>query len=255
MVTLEVTWMEMERINDNLIKVSIDAVDLDERGVNFLDLVSGQENIERFFYSILEEVDVDRHFRESEAVTFQVIPNKKGLELYISRNNFENPEEFFSEEMMNHLFKQKDEDKEDSPSVKKTDQESLSNKEQLENFDLVDYLKKEFSEELNETDLEENENFRPNEDVVVRFETINDFISLAKDMVDYDMTSNLYYMSESYYLALDEVSEAVNDTQLHLIILKMFDYGQDVTVSEAYLQEHGRLIRKTDAITFFADKF
>ena len=44
--------MEMERINENLIKVMIGLDDLEERGINFLDLIGDQSRIEKFFYSI-----------------------------------------------------------------------------------------------------------------------------------------------------------------------------------------------------------
>ena len=78
--------MEMERINDNTIRVSIGNEDLAERGITFLDLLGNQKQIESFFYSILEEVDVDEQFQETDSVTFQVLPNQDGLELFISKN-------------------------------------------------------------------------------------------------------------------------------------------------------------------------
>ena len=78
--------MDMERINDNTIRVSIGNEDLEERGITFLDLLGNQKQIESFFYSILEEVDVDEQFQETDSVTFQVLPNQDGLELFISKN-------------------------------------------------------------------------------------------------------------------------------------------------------------------------
>ena len=51
--------MEMENINENTIRVLIENSDLEERGITFLDLLGNQKQIESFFYSILEEVDVD----------------------------------------------------------------------------------------------------------------------------------------------------------------------------------------------------
>lgn len=77
--------MEMENINENTIRVLIENSDLEERGITFLDLLGNQKQIESFFYSILEEVDVDNQFHESDAITFQVLPNGNGLELFISK--------------------------------------------------------------------------------------------------------------------------------------------------------------------------
>ena len=71
--------MEMEHINENTIRVLIGHEDLEERGVSFLDLLGNHKEIENFFYSILEEVDIEEEFRGSEAVTFQVLPKGDGL--------------------------------------------------------------------------------------------------------------------------------------------------------------------------------
>ena len=78
--------MEVEHINDDTVRVYIRSEDLAERGFTFVDLLGGHKEVESFFYSILEEVDVDNQFKGSEAVTFQVIPKGDGLELYISKN-------------------------------------------------------------------------------------------------------------------------------------------------------------------------
>ena len=79
--------MEIEHINDDTIRVRIENADLEARGYTFLDLLGNQKQIETFFYSILEEVDIDDEFQESDAVTFQVMPNRNGLELFISKNS------------------------------------------------------------------------------------------------------------------------------------------------------------------------
>ncbi len=68
--------MEMERINENTIRVLIGNDDLDKRGITVLDLLGNHKQIESFFYSILEEVDKDHQFQNNDAVTFQVLPNQ-----------------------------------------------------------------------------------------------------------------------------------------------------------------------------------
>ena len=73
--------MEMERINEDTIRVVVTNDDLAERSISVIDLLGNQEEIERFFYNILEEVDVEHDFENNEAVTFQVLPNRNGLEL------------------------------------------------------------------------------------------------------------------------------------------------------------------------------
>ncbi|MCK8624767.1 adaptor protein MecA [Apilactobacillus xinyiensis] len=81
--------MEMERINEDTIRVLINNDDLDERGITVLDLLGNRKQIEGFFYSILEEVDSEHQFQKDGAVTFQVLPNKNGLELFISKGEID----------------------------------------------------------------------------------------------------------------------------------------------------------------------
>ena len=77
--------MEMEYINENTIRVFIDTDDLIERGISFMDIMSNQNEVEHFFMSILEEVDVSQKFQHTEAITFQVMPKRNGIDLYISK--------------------------------------------------------------------------------------------------------------------------------------------------------------------------
>lgn len=57
--------MEMERINDNTIRVLLGNEDLAARGITVLDLLGNHKQIEGFFYSILEEVDKDHSLRQT----------------------------------------------------------------------------------------------------------------------------------------------------------------------------------------------
>ena len=46
--------MEMEKINDNTIRVLLENEDLTERGITVLDLLGNQSEIESFFFSIMD---------------------------------------------------------------------------------------------------------------------------------------------------------------------------------------------------------
>ena len=62
--------MEMEKINENTMRVTLGKEDLAERGISILDLIGNQHDVEDFFYSILDEVDTDHECRDNGAVTF-----------------------------------------------------------------------------------------------------------------------------------------------------------------------------------------
>ena len=126
--------MEMERINEDTIKVLIMPEDLEERGINFLELISNHARIEQFFYSILEEVDVENQFAESDSVTFHVIPSDRGLELYISRSSGNGLEDLLENEVLKRLLDRRKSALKDKQQAQ--DQEDLSVNEKLEVLEL-----------------------------------------------------------------------------------------------------------------------
>lgn len=77
--------MEVHRISENTIRVTVDADELKERGITMLDLLGNKSQIQHFFYQILSEVDTDHTFAKGDPVTFQVMPSSSGLELLISK--------------------------------------------------------------------------------------------------------------------------------------------------------------------------
>ncbi|WP_278749454.1 adaptor protein MecA [Lactobacillus taiwanensis] len=77
--------MEVHRISENTIRVTMDADELKERGITMLDLLGNKSQIQKFFYQILSEVDTDHTFAKEDPVTFQVMPSSSGLELLISK--------------------------------------------------------------------------------------------------------------------------------------------------------------------------
>lgn len=77
--------MEVHKISENTIRVTMDADELKERGITMLDLLGNKSQIQHFFYQILSEVDTDHTFAKGDPVTFQVMPSSSGLELLISK--------------------------------------------------------------------------------------------------------------------------------------------------------------------------
>lgn len=258
--------MEMEHINENLIKVLIGSEDLEERGIDFLDLIGDQTRIEKFFYSILEEVDVEQHFHDSEAVTFQVIPNSEGLELYISRANVDDLDEVWEDELTRRLKERKEELKnqdQSKQSNKKSDKKAQTARSAADRSTsktdtavglesaleaLIELLKAPASaaEELDEETYTEE---------VVRFETLDDFLRLAREIPSDVFESDLYYMDEAYYLALFDLETAIPNEKLASKLVALFEYGEFTEISHLALNEHGQLLRSGDALAFFGKQF
>ena len=211
--------MEMENINENTIRVLIENSDLEERGITFLDLLGNQKQIESFFYSILEEVDVDNQFHESDAITFQVLPNGNGLELFISKG-MNNEDDF--------------------------DMANGSN--QLEH--VVDYIKKQ-TKSFNERDktaaATEEEDMAPLE-VVFKFQSFDDFLELAKRMFLESGVSSLYYYDNQYYLAVVYFIDEMTETNIDNEILKALEFAEESDIAVEILGEYGKLVIQDNAL-------
>lgn len=207
--------MEIEHINEDTIRVTIENTDLEERGITFLDLLGNQKQIEKFFYSILEEVDIDEEFQESEAVTFQVMPNNNGLELFISKgSNFK--------EDLSHV-----DDLKETLSSAVSDNLNDSNDDEVE-----DYINQD-----NET-----------KEAIIILRNFEQMILLSKALYLESGVSNLYTYDNSYYLHLvfftEEMNEKTSDEELAIAL----EYGEKSTISSEVLQEYAEKIMETNAL-------
>ena len=224
--------MEMEHINENLIKVLIDTQDLAERGINFLDLIGDQSLIEKFFYSILEEVDVDQHFQESEAVTFQVMPNKDGLELYISRNNFDEIETIWEDEISKRLLERKKQSKVNRQRAKASKYEELAGNSKGKDSERI------ISGQL------------------IRFADLESFLKAARAMKAVTDSNTLFAMNNAYYLRVDsQDAEIMNHLEASHPLWQLLEYGEVDQVTSEVLIEHGQVIKEDNALEFFAQRF
>ncbi|MCC5895137.1 MAG: adaptor protein MecA [Alkalibacterium sp.] len=207
--------MEIEHINEDTIRVIIENTDLEERGITFLDLLGNQKQIEKFFYSILEEVDIDEEFQESEAVTFQVMPNNNGLELFISKGaNF----------------------KEELNQIDGLGQQPLEDSTNQTVEDLID--------EVEEYDTEDNET----RDAIIVLKSFEQMIQLSKSLYLESGTSSLYTYNNSYYLHLvffvDEMNEKTSEDELAIAL----EYGEKSSISSEVLNEYAKKIMNTNAL-------
>lgn len=209
--------MEMEHINENTIRVLIGHEDLEERGVSFLDLLGNHKEIENFFYSILEEVDIEEEFRGSEAVTFQVLPKGDGLELFISKNL---PDEEISQS-------------EDST---------------VDSEDVSDFLRQQIigsdpEEELSGSALEEQER-----QVTFAFEDFEQVIQLATDVELESAWTDLYLFEERYYLVVHFWMENLNQADVENQIARILEFAEKSDRTPETLNEYGKCLMARNAI-------
>lgn len=212
----------MEHINENTIRVLIESTDLEERGITFLDLLGNHKQIEDFFYSILEEVDVDEKFHESDAITFQVLPSGNGLELFISKGG---------------------------PLSEDIDFSSASGNFEANEFSKL--IKNQLLDNHQEDDVGDeylNDPSRPTQEVVLRFNEFEDMISLSKQLYLENTTSKLYWYKNSYFLLLIFSTEETTERSVEDQITVALEFSQRTPITQGILTEHGRVIMGNNAL-------
>jgi adapter protein MecA 1/2 len=207
--------MEMEHINENTIRVLIGNEDLAARGITFLDLLGNHKEIENFFYSILEEVDVEDEFQGSEAVTFQVLPKGDGLELFISKS--------LSAEELSQL----------------DDMQGSSMDE------ISEFMRAQSSEDEPDMPVEVESSFQS---VIFVLDDFEQMIALSNETFLESAWSNLYRLNESYYLQVNFLMDELSKHDVDDQIAQLLEFAKTTQVTEEVLAEYGELIKERNAL-------
>ena len=213
--------MEMDHINENTLRVILSTQDLQDRGVTVLDLLGNKKQIESFFYSILDEVDKNHTFSNNEPVTFQIMPNKQGLELLISKSN--------DEDAQGSLPLDNEQVGTDNGQLTPLNTNELGHEEYDE--DTAPYL---------------NDPDTPTKTMIVEFKNFEDYIQLAKILRLESGISNLWEYKDAYYLQLVLFTDEMHDMTYNDVLALLSEYSYRTKVTAAVLSEYGKeLMSKT----------
>ncbi|RMC24947.1 MULTISPECIES: adaptor protein MecA [unclassified Lactobacillus] len=175
--------MQVDHIDENTIRVRIDKAELARRGLKVLDLLGDKDQIQHFFYSILDEIDTDHSFSQDAPITFQVMPNNGGLDLLITKVTDKD------RESLSHLFNNESNIKNKmDPRRSFLDLESDSNKEKISK-----------NEENNNSTAITN---RYANKQAYSFTDLDQVTELANSLQTNNMTSSLYFEHGKFYLDL-----------------------------------------------------
>ncbi|MCI1283525.1 adaptor protein MecA [Lacticaseibacillus songhuajiangensis] len=225
----------MERINKDTIRVMMTLEELNDRGIKMLDLVQDHKQIEDFFYSVLDEVDSTHTFVNNGPVTFQVMPNGGGLEIYISRTNQDDTDDETNEDAF-----QLDGDDADG-----NDQ----NQPQGDRFTRIarDKLSQFFGDETgtaNDKQPAAKQSFFGDHDhvrsVVIALDSFEDLISLAQELYLNGGKSDLYKYQDAYFLVLTFDKDFVEDFDAERQANIAAEYGHLSPVGADVLSEYGQ---------------
>ena len=220
--------MEMERINDDTFLLRIENQDLIDRGTSIPELLGNPGEIEGFFHSILEEMGVLNQFEDSDGLSFQIMPNPDGLELYVTRI-VDMGDESTDERMVRNIVD--------------TIQHSLT--------DRIGKKRKEDKEEgkispkpvINTED--KSSTLKPI-DVTVVFEDFEDFVSMAKETAGEFDQSVLYRYSGHYFLHVFHQVEKPEEVAAKMALVR--EYAEFSRISWEVLKEYGEVIMPEAAL-------
>lgn len=222
--------MKMEHINENTIRVLLGSDDLSARGITVLDLLGNHKQIQDFFYSILDEVDTDHEFRDNDAVTFQVLPTRTGLELFISKADPES-----------------NDSNANNAAISKYIKREMTAKDQPQLADQAD------SQLEMDQSLDSQENEMTNQSFVsrvVKFANFENLVS-ASHLVDPldQMASDLYKLEDDYYLVLTFFNDGtLSPEKVDDLMAIMSEFDQRTTVTGDMLAEHGKMLMEHSAL-------
>ena len=224
--------MEMEYINENTIRVFIDTDDLIERGISFMDIMSNQNEVEHFFMSILEEVDVSQKFQHTEAITFQVMPKRNGIDLYISKGfGDDNEEDSAFQQLMETIGELEDEDKENA-NERQNVLDDLANQE-------ADKKKKAASAETEEP--------RVPREITLVSRIFEDFLAFARDFKDEFAQVDLYVYNESYFALIKFETNELTDDEIEDLVSFAEEYAEVSALNAGLVRERGHEIARGNA--------
>lgn len=206
--------MKIEKINDNQIKFLLTNEDLQEREIKLSELAQGSEKAQAFFRDIMTEAMLDCGFDATNSpLMIEAMPVTMDTVMII----------------VSKVTKDVNLDKTLSLIPK-----SLEDRK-YKTGDI-----KTFEEEKQSYTLEEKDVY------IYSFKTLEDIISLSIRLDEYNGANMIYKYQDRYFLSLEKQGNF--NTSIENVIS---EYGQkhvSNVISKYYLDEHGEIIIKNDAL-------
>lgn len=220
--------MELEHVNENTIRLIILQEDLARRGVNFMEMMQSQGEIEDFFIKILDEFNEMDKFADSDMVSFQVMPHRKGIEVLITKV-VHSPQSAHFLDRLRGL------------------------PEEVKNMLEMTEMLEEDEEDYDE-DFEGPVHFA----LVASFNNFEEVITLAQSKVKLQVAKNSLYTLDGVYYLLAETyidDDSDDDILFREDVANILEYATRDDMSGDVLVEHGRVLIENDALSVLRKNF
>ncbi|APH05912.1 adaptor protein MecA [Bacillus weihaiensis] len=215
--------MEIERINENTVKFYISYMDIEERGFDREEIWYNRDRSEELFWEMMDEVHEEEEFMVEGPLWIQVQAMDKGLEVIVTKAQVS-----------------KDGQKLELP-ISDDKLKELPVDENIESILDHHFNKSSDSKDEQVEELEQQLQF------VIKFNDLENIISLSKYSLLAEMTNHLYSLDQTYYLFVEFQDEA-SDEDIENALSIILEYGQESRVTIHRLEEYGNLIAKDNAL-------
>ena len=240
--------MEMERINDDTIRVFMNLDELNDRGIKMMDLIKDHKRVEDFFYSVLDEVDTKHTFVNEGPVTFQVMPSGTGLEIFISKGQADpTPNADDAQDST-----------QDTTAAANPTPRAHSTKQKGQSDDQFSQIARDSLEQFfpdgvedNQSDNGQPETFfgnRLKRSVTLELKRFDDMVALAQELYLNGGTSDLYKYQGKYYVVLTFERDLVDDFDAERQANLAHEYGDTTKVDADVLSEYGEQLMDGSAL-------
>jgi len=217
--------MEMERVNDDTIRLLIDQEDLSDRGINFLEMMMNQGEAEDFFYMIMNEIEEMDNFFDTDAVSFQVIPHASGLEVFITKGTGAMMPLQLIQERLQFM------------------------PEDLQGFFDISFEKNQPAAPIIE-DI-----YPQNYAAAARFDDFEQLLVLAENIKHINARASLYSVEEFFYLLLEDDGDEDVEMDFHEECARIYEFSAKAFVKADVLKEHGKLLIAGNALEVLQENF
>jgi adapter protein MecA 1/2 len=226
--------MEIERINDHTVKFYISYMDIEERGFDRDEIWYNRDRSEELFWEMMDEVHEEEEFMVEGPLWIQVQAHDKGLEVIVTKAQVS-----------------KDGQKLELPFS----DESLKELPIDENIETL--LEHHFNKSEDPKD-NQVESFEPQFQFIIKFNDLENIISLSKYSVLAGVSNHLYTLDNNYYLYIEfdgENDEDITDTEIEDTLSVILEFGQESKITIHRLEEYGNLIAKNHALSVIKKHF
>jgi len=222
--------MEIERINENTVKFYISYLDIEERGFDRDEIWYNRDRSEELFWEMMDEVHEEEEFMVEGPLWIQVQALDKGLEVIVTKAQVS-----------------KDGQKLELP-ISDDKLKEIPVDENIESLLDHHFNKSNDSQEDQIEELEQQLQF------VLKFNDLENIISLSKYSSLSGMTNHLFSLDQNYYLFV-EFEDEVSDEEIENTLSILLEYGQESRVTIHRLEEYGNLIAKDHALNVIRKHF